>query len=438
MMRRGGVGVVLCATWATACNPSDALDVRDVDVLTPDLLNTKQGLPALVAGTAAAFQIAYSGGADQNNGGHEGIVNLSALVTDELLHAETFPDRQSIDQRTIDPGNGSMKGVFFDMAQARATADLASSRFNALDKGGTGHSDVLNFGGYLYLLFAETFCSGVPFSTLTSDGVVFGEPQTRDQMLQAALARFDTAATFAAAKGNVRQQRVALVGRARSLLNLGRFADAAQAVATVPTNFVHDVESSTNSTRQNNGVWNFTLNFFGFGVPDREGRNGVPWVSSPDPRSPTVDTEDVGFDGETPYIAQQRYPDKVSSVPLATGVEARLAEGEAALRSGSTNTMLSILNTLRADVGLEPLQDPGTARLRQQLFFGERARWTWLTAQRMGSLRRMVRQYGFGQNEVFPSGSYHKGGTYGSDVTFPVSADEKNNPKFTACLDRGA
>lgn len=433
---RRWLGAVFCAVSLTGCDPSDALTVEDVDVLTPDLLNSKQGLPALVAGTAAAFQIAYSGGADLTNGGHEGIVNLSGLFADEFLHAETFPDRQSIDQRSIDAGNGSMKGVFFDMSQARAFADLASARFNTFDKGGTGHADVLNLGGYLYLLFAETFCSGVPFSTLTDDGVIFGEPQTRDQMLQSALARFDTAAGFAASKGNTAQQRLALLGRSRALINLGRFPEAAQAVATVPTGYVYEVESSTNSTRQNNGVWNYTLNFFGFGVPDREGSNGMPWVSEHDGRTPNADTEDVGFDGETPYVAQQKYPDKASAVLLASGTEARLAEAEAALRAGNSSGMLSALNGLRDAAGLDALTDPATARGREALLFGERAYWTWLTGQRMGSLRRMVRQYGYRQDQVFPSGAYHKGGNYGSDVNFPVSADEKNNPKFAACLDR--
>jgi hypothetical protein len=39
---------------------------------------------------------------------------------------------------------------------------------------------------------------------------------------------------------------------------------------------------------------------------------------------------------------------------------------------------------------------------------------------------------------VFPVGDYHKGGEYGSDVNFPVSSDERNNPNFTGCIDRSA
>jgi starch-binding outer membrane protein, SusD/RagB family len=53
-------------------------------------------------------------------------------------------------------------------------------------------------------------------------------------------------------------------------------------------------------------------------------------------------------------------------------------------------------------------------------------------------MRRLVCQYGRAQNTVFPTGRDHKGGEYGSDVNFAVSSDERNNPKFTGCIDRSA
>src|SRR5688572_11758613 len=189
--------VVALAAGAASCSPNDLLDVDDVDVLDPATLNTKEALPTLLAGTISAFQIGFSGGADLTNGGHEGMVNMSGLLSDEYIHAETFPDRQGVDVRSIAPGNGSVKGVFFDLAQARALADLTSARYNTFDQGAEGHSEVLSLSGFSYLLFAEQFCSGVPFSTLTDDGVEFGQPQSRDEILAIALAKFDSALTFA-------------------------------------------------------------------------------------------------------------------------------------------------------------------------------------------------------------------------------------------------
>ena len=426
------------ALGIAACSPDRLLDVRDIDVLDPSTLNTKGALPTLLAGSLSAFQIAYSGAGDLSNGGHEGMVNMSGLLADEFIHAETFPDRQSVDIRNIAAGNGSVKGVFFDLAQARALSDLTSARYNTFDQGVDGHSEVLSLSAFAYVMFAENFCSGVPFSTLTDDGVDFGQPQTRDEILAIALAKFDSALTFATTNQNDELAHLARVGRGRVLLNQGNHAQAAAAVSTVPTNFVYAIEGSSNSARQNNGIWNYTVNFFGFSVPEREGTNGLPWRSANDPRVPWVNTGEVGFDGETPYFMQQKYPDKESETILASGIEARLIEAEAALQGGNSGLAFQTLNALRQSAGLGTLATPGTATAREDALFRERAFWLYLTAHRLGDMRRLVRQYGRSQEAVFPVGSYHKGGEYGSDVNFPVSSDERNNPNFESCLDRNA
>jgi hypothetical protein len=331
-----------------------------------------------------------------------------------------------------------VKGVFFDLAQARALADLTSARYNTFDQGAEGHSEALSLSAYAYLLFAEQFCSGVPFSTLTDDGVDFGQPQSRAEILAIALAKFDSALTFALDHENDDLANLARVGRGRVLQNQGNFVQAAAAVSTVPTSFEYAIEGSSNSARQNNGIWNYTINFFGFSVPEREGVNGLNWRSANDPRVPWINTGEVGFDGETPYFMQQEYPDKVSATVLASGIEARLIEAESALQVGNSATAFQILNTLRQSLGMSTLAAPGTAGARIDALFRERAFWLYLTAHRLGDMRRLIRQYGRSESTVFPVGDYHKGGEYGSDVNFPVSSDERNNPNFEACLDRNA
>ena len=72
------------------------------------------------------------------------------------------------------------------------------------------------------------------------------------------------------------------------------------------------------------------------------------------------------------------------------------------------------------------------------MFFREKGFWTFGRGQRLGDLRRLIRQYGRTQDNVFPSGVYFKGGVYGSDVNFPVPDGEKINPAFTGCIDRKA
>ena len=424
---------------AAACDPNKALDVDDIDVVTPGQLGDKSALPTLRNGVLSTFQLAFSGGADLANGGHEGQITMSGLLGDEFLNAESFPDRITVDMRDIIPSNASLIGLFLDLSRARSTADFASAQYNRLDAGAAGQSEVLSIGAFSYVLFAENYCSGVPFSRLTDAGTIeYGDPQTRDQILQIAVAKFDSAITIATTQDEDDLLNLARVGKARALLDLGRFADAATAAAPVPATFEYLVRSSANSLRQNNGIWNYTANTFAFSVPDREGGIGLPFLSAEDPRLDVVATGQRGFDRATPFNLQLKYADLEADVVLASGIEARLIQAEAALRGGTPAAAFASLNTIRAAAGLGQLTDPGSDVARTNSLFRERAFWMWGTAHRLGDMRRLVRQYGRAEDTVFPSGEYHKGGEYGSDVNFPVSSDERNNPKFTGCIDRSA
>jgi hypothetical protein len=424
---------------AAACNPNKALDVKDIDVVSPGQLNDKSALPTLRNGVLSTFQLAFSGGADLANGGHEGQATMSGLLADEFLNAESFPDRVSVDQRDIIASNLSLVALFLDLSRARATADFASSQYNRLDAGAAGQSEVLSIAGFAYTLFGENYCSGVPFSTLDANSnITYGDPQTRDEVLQIAVAKFDSAITIATAQQDADLLNLARVGKGRALLDLARFADAATAVASVPTTYQYLVRSSANSLRQNNGIWNYTANTFAFSVPDREGGNGLPYVTANDPRLDVVVTGQLGFDRATPFNLQLKYPDLASSVVLASGTEARLIQAEAQFRAGTPGPALATLNAIRVIAGLDPLTDPGSDIARTNLLFRERAFWMWGTAHRLGDMRRLVRQYSRPQETVFPTGEYHKGGDYGTDVNFPVSSDERNNPKFAGCIDRSA
>jgi len=424
---------------AAACNPNKALDVKDIDVVSPGQLNDKSALPTLRNGVLSTFQLAFSGGADLANGGHEGQATMSGLLGDEFLNAESFPDRISVDQRDIIPSNLSLVALFLDLSRARATADFASSQYNKLDAGADGQSEVLSLAGFSYTLFGENYCSGVPFSTIDAGGnITYGDPQTRDEVLQIAIAKFDSAITIATAQEDADLLDLARVGKARALLDLNQADAAATAASEVPASFQYLVRSSSNSLRQNNGIWNYTANTFAFSVPEREGENGLPYVTANDPRLDVVVTGELGFDRATPFNLQLKYPDLQSNVVLASGIEARLIEAEAQFRAGTPGPAIATLNALRAFAGLDPLVDPGTDIERTNLLFQERAFWMWGTAHRLGDMRRLVRQYSRTEDTVFPIGEYHKGGEYGSDVNFPVSSDERNNPKFTGCIDRSA
>lgn len=98
----------------------------------------------------------------------------SGLFTDEFTIAETFPDRIDIDRHTINattvPENDGLTLNFRQLHKARVAAEQAASDYAQFDAGNAKHAEVLALAGYTYVMFAEDFCSGVPFSTLDASG----------------------------------------------------------------------------------------------------------------------------------------------------------------------------------------------------------------------------------------------------------------------------
>ena len=175
--------------------------------------------------------------------------------------------------------------------------------------------------------------------------------------------------------------------------------------------------------------------------------NALPFASSRDPRVPTtIPTAGAinGQDGQT-YARTTTVYGQLTGIDVANSIDARLIEAEVALKAGNAALWLSTLNALRAaplklgevqPAVLPPLIDPGSADARLSLLFREKAFWTFSRGQRLGDLRRLLRQYGRTEANTFPQGVHYKGGNYGTDVNLPVVTDERNNPNFKGCLDR--
>jgi starch-binding outer membrane protein, SusD/RagB family len=419
----------------SACDPSQVLQVPTPDAVLPSTLQTPQSLGTLENAAFEQFQVAYGGGADLVNNGHEGQINLSGLFTDELVDVETYTTRIQIDARNASPGNLTLQAVFVDLSQARVFADQSDALFNKFAPDSIDHGPVLAIGGFSYLLFAENWCEGVPVSTLNANGTVtYGVPLTRQQLLDTAISHFDSAMTIANMKGDTSTLYLASVGKGRALLDSNDAAAAAAAVAAVPVGYVYNIGTSTNTPLQNNGVWNYTWNYNGFSVANNEGTNGLPFVSANDPRVVVINTGGPGVGGQAyPMILQTLYPAQTSFLPVATGIEAQLIIAENQLRTGGA--WLSTLNALRTTVpGLAPLSDPGTPAARVNLLFYERAFWLYLTSHRLGDMRRLVRQYGRAVNTVYPIGISINNIPYGTDTQFQISELERNNPNFHGCL----
>jgi hypothetical protein len=449
-----------------SCSADEIVEAETPDIVPPETLTGPEALPTIRGAAIGDFALAYGGSGADGSGGTEGVIMTSGLLGDEWINSETFPTRIEIDRRgPISTTNATAEGWFRTISRARNITAIAASRFRQYSPDTTrdvGLTEVLSLNGFTYLFFGENYCSGVPFSTANPDGtLIYGAPLTTAQMLDTAEARFDQAlaaanALVTTAVGATARNRyiwLASVGRARALLDQGQFAAAAAAVAAVPDSFRYMFYHSENTARQNNGVFNANVINERYSVGDGEGTNGLLYRAANDPRVRFVRTggTDLGFDGITPQWDQLRYLDRRDSIPLATGVEARLIQAEAFLQVGDTLNFLARHNGVRGAppaytrVGapLAALSTAGlTANQVVNLHFQERAFWLWLTAHRLWDMRRLARPtaaggYARAIESVFPTGAYFKQAfTYGTDVNLPVPFDEENNPNFTQCIDR--
>ncbi len=429
------------------CNPSQALMVQEPDNVQPGQLTNASGLPSVRNAVLSAMQIAYSGGADLSNGGHEGEINISGLLSDEMEDIETFTTRIQIDGRVALPGNQTLNGIFIDLASARAFADQADADYNKFAPNDDDHSLVLSYGGYAYIFFAENWCEGVPVSSINTSGVItYGVPLTRPQLLAIAIQRFDSAITIANANSDNTNLYLAQVGLGRALMDSSatQYAAAAAAVAGVPVDFVYDVGASTNAAVENNGIWNYTFNNAAFSMSDKEGTNGLPFISANDPRVPSFVTGGLGSNNRTPMVQQQLYTTQASPIPLATGIEAGLITAENQLALGNKGGEQVTLNALRATIGLPNLAVPANQVGYVNQLFSERAFWMYLTSHRVGDMRRLIRQYGttppynYTPDTVYPIGLTDIGNPYGTSVNLQIPVQEQANPNFHQCLNTGA
>ncbi|MEW5918456.1 MAG: hypothetical protein AB1762_18790, partial [Gemmatimonadota bacterium] len=385
----------------------------------------------------------------------------------------TFIQNDEADWRKVQNNNGSVNNQLRRLYRVRTAANQAIGLLREWQPTRTALIAEMYFArGFAEVQLASDFCNGLPLSDGTQEEIVFGEPMTIAQVFSVAIASFDSAiATVGSATdaASVRVLRAARVGKARAQLANNQFAAAATTIggtAGVPNSFAYQTTSSLATS--DNIIWNQGFSARRYTVADSlEGnsrnllvRNAIPFYSAQDPRLPVTDTKTVGQDGGT-FVRRTTLYDRLTPIDVVSGLDARLIEAEAALRSGNVAGWLSTLNALRTGAtritqlgtvtlsatALPALADPGAAisdsasayQARVSLLFREKAFWTFSRGQRLGDLRRLVRQFGRTPDNVFPTGPHYKTSSYGTDVNFPIHTDEVgNNPNFTGCLDRNA
>jgi len=413
--------------FALLAGCSGLVDVDAPDLVQPPDLDTPTGALARYAGAMSQFANAYQ---EQ--------VTQTGMLTDEFwdVGGGVFP----ADKRSLGQNNSTYPFDLLSRARIdalRAAASLGRFTPDAGEKIG----EMYALAGFVEVMFAENLCVPTPLAIVTDGLPRSGPVLSREQLLQLAIAHFDSSESLAGASDKI--VNLARVGRGRALLSLDDIAGAAAAVAAVPLNFAYGVEYSGTTENQGNGVYQRIAVNRILSVSDREGANGLPFVTGSDAR---IGADTMGTSrASLPLITFGKVTSLDSPIVLASGTEAALIRAEAELSAGHIEAWADALNALR-DGAISPalvsLSNDSTVdaapQLRIDVQFKERAFWLYATGHRQGDIRRLIRQYGRAADEVLPIGAYpYQGLEYGGDVTFTPRGEEVN-PAFHGCEDRGA
>jgi hypothetical protein len=456
--RRRGPATLLAIALAgalglAACSPTEVLQVQDPDIINPSNVQSSAGANAVRLGAIGRLNAATSGGSTNS----EGLLLLSGLFADEWNNGDSFIARWEVDQRSITPSNTFLTDVDRMLQRTRVSASQAIDLLKTFNPTGpvADVAEMYFVQAYVENAIGEHYCNGLVMSRIVNGVEDYGAPMTTTAAFEAAVAHADSGLTLitGSSAADLRVRRALQVIKGRALLNLDRHAEASAAVAGVPTTFKYQMMHE--AVKFDNAIWTYNNSARRYSVSTGEGTNGLNFATANDPRLPICQGGDAicTANGVTvnqrddksafPIYVQLIWKARDSSVTIAGGVEARMIEAEAAYRATNFTVMMQKLNQARTDVGLAGLPanltDPGTAVDRENLIFRERAFWLFSTAHRVGDLRRLVKYYQRPAETVFPTGAWHKGGTYGPDVNFPVPQAEETNPNVTAghtCTDR--
>ncbi len=448
--------VVVGGMLLGACSVHDELLApQNPGVISPVSTANTAAADALYVGALGKWKGAINGSGNSNT---ESIWNFEALFTDEDMSGDTFSQRDDADQRNTQTNDQVLTPIYGAVQQARGFARSAINGLLAYDKSATGVQHVGEMYlqmGYLEMTLSEAFCNGIPFGETVNGVPQYTQPLTNAQGFALALTRLDTALTYLTATDAATQsiKNAVLVTRARIKVDQGNFAGAVTEVAGVPTTFQYNFDFS--QTTVDNEWWILGASVKRYTAGDSTNvagqiQNAIPFARLNDPRVSVTNTKTLSEDNVTPFFVVNNW-NRDDPIPVVSGIDARLVEAEARLQASDIPGMMTILNALRTSAqtigifkvaAMPALTNPPDMTTATNLFFREKALWQYQRGYRMSDLRRLVRQYGRTQDQVFPNGNFTRNGaasgTYGTEVAFPVPDAERANPNFSGCLDTKA
>lgn len=276
--------------------------------------------------------------------------------------------------------------------------------------------------GYAILGLAENFCSGIPLSHISDNNVaVYGNSLSKDSLLRISISLFDSMRVFQS--NNEELARLASLGKARSLLNIGDLEGARAESQGIPIDYRYSInfterlaplDPAGNQGAEYLGFWTrsgtsqITEHKLATQIVAGEGSWGLDWYVDPqlsDPRLPVSTTFQNGQLHFTAPVRQQLYTTGEVAFQLANGIDAQLIESEYRL-SKDQSDWIDPINNARSLVGLPDTVSPSSYSDKVSLLFRERAFWNYLRGVRLSDLRRLHNQYNIPKDRLFPSGAY--------------------------------
>src|SRR5690348_1790736 len=315
------------------CN-SGILDVTNPDII--PIVNSASGALALKNGVVLRLEQVTAG---IGGNGPDNLFIYGGLLADEYRSGDTFVQRNDMDQRRWDPTNTFLAGPFRDLNRVRVGATSAISALRQYSPTPASNIGLMfAFIAFADNLAGEYYCNGIPLSEISGTTVVYGDPLPYDSLFGLALANADSALANLPGVDSARVRQLASIVKGRALLNRGQFAASATAVAQVATTFHYDATYSSSAGQ--NEIWNLNTSIKRYTVADTEANVGLPFVSANDPRVPRKTGGPV-FDSAFPIVSNREgIWGQYSNVSIATGIEARLIQAEAALQAGAVTTWL--------------------------------------------------------------------------------------------------
>jgi hypothetical protein len=349
------------------------------------------------------------------------VINSTALYSGEVWTGAVRQESNDIARRAIVDTNIDLNATFWAPLQvALATNDqVVEVLRDAADFDASLHvARSSMWAGFSLTLLGEIFCQGV---------VKAGPALTPAATLDSAIVRFQRATQIAANLSGAEATKIlnaSRVGLGRAHLQKGEYANAAQAVATVPATFVANavyVDDAQSRLRTANGVY-----FTSAGTSQIVAEA---FRELDDPRVPFLDAGSNAQDGRNRLFRQRKYVSFSDPIRVASGLEANYIAAEAQLQQNNPAAALDLIAERREASGQSSFNGTTATEILAELM-DQRARDFWLEAKHLGDYLRNPEATPF----VPPAGSpFYKPdqGEFGAMTCLEVPFIEKaNNPNF--------